>query len=54
MLAVFANEDEKAGEAPPFPTGVGGKQVSRAQAEAWLDREIVWSRQWSKQHHHTN
>ena len=40
---------QMAGEAPPFPTGVGGKQVSRAQAEAWLDREIVWSRQWSKQ-----
>ena len=30
---------QMAGEAPPFPTGMGGKQVSRAQAEAWLDKQ---------------
>ena len=45
----LADRIKMAGDAPPFPTGVGGKQVSRAQAEAWLDREIVWSRLWSKQ-----
>ena len=45
----LADRIKMAGDAPPFPTGVGGKQVSRAQAEAWLDREIVWTRLWSKQ-----
>ena len=46
----LADRIKMAGDAPPFPTGVGGKQVSRAQAEAWLDtREIVWARLWSKQ-----
>ena len=38
-----------AGDAPPFPSGVGGKQVTRSAAEEWLDREIVWCRKWSKQ-----
>ena len=45
----LADRIKMAGDAPPFPTGVGGKQVSRAQAEEWLDREIVWTRLWSKQ-----
>ena len=35
----LADRIKMAGDAPPFPTGVGGKQVSRAQAEEWLDRE---------------
>ena len=37
----LADRIKMAGDAPPFPTGVGGKQVSRAQAEAWL----LWSKQ---------
>ena len=45
----LADRIKMAGDAPPFPTRVGGKQVSRAQAEAGLDREIVWTRLWSKQ-----
>ena len=44
----LADRIKMAGDAPPFPAGVGGKQVSRAQAEDWLDKEIVWARLWSK------
>ena len=38
-----------AGQAPAFPSGVGGKTVGRSAVESWLDREIIWCRLWSKQ-----
>ena len=38
-----------AGEAPPFPTGVGGKPPVRSMVESWLDKMIIWTRIWSKQ-----
>ena len=30
-----------AGEAPPFPTGVGGKPPVRSMVESWLDKMIM-------------
>ena len=38
-----------AGEAPPFPTGAGGKPPVRSMVESWLDKMIIWTRIWSKQ-----